>query len=88
MRRRLPELESLIVGNEILEARTRGVGVVTPALVRAYGVSGPIARASGVDVDLRRDAPYLAYDELFAPGGPGRVITRATGDCLARLEVL
>ena len=88
VRRRLPELESLIVGNEILEARTRGVGVVTPALVRAYGVSGPIARASGVDVDLRRDAPYLAYDELFAPGGPGRVITRATGDCLARLEVL
>ena len=41
--------------------------------VYAYGVSGPIARASGVDVDLRRDHPYLAYAELFAAGGrPGR----------------
>ncbi|MGB2935805.1 MAG: NADH-quinone oxidoreductase subunit D, partial [Nostocoides sp.] len=88
VRTRLPELESLIVGNEILQARTRGVGVLRPELVSAYGVSGPIARASGVDVDLRRDAPYLAYGELFAPGGPGRVVTRTAGDCLARLEVL
>ena len=88
VRTRLPELESLIVGNEILQARTRGVGVLRPELVSAYCVSGPIARASGVDVDLRRDAPYLAYGELFAPGGPGRVVTRTAGDCLARLEVL
>jgi NADH-quinone oxidoreductase subunit D len=88
VRRRLPDLESLIVGNEILEARTRGVGVLTPELVAAYGVSGPIARASGVDVDLRRDEPYLAYAELFGPDGPGRVVTRSAGDCLSRLEVL
>ncbi|MGB5936225.1 MAG: NADH-quinone oxidoreductase subunit D, partial [Ornithinimicrobium sp.] len=51
-------------------------------------VSGPIARASGVDLDLRRDDPYLAYGELFAPGGPGRVVTREAGDAKARLEVL
>lgn len=88
VRRRMPDIESLLVGNEILLARTRGVGVLTAPTVRAYGVSGAIARASGVDVDLRRDAPYLAYAELFAPGGPGRVPLRQTGDCLARLEVL
>ena len=88
VRRRLPDLESMLVGNEILLARTRGVGVLDPATVLDYGVSGPIARASGVDLDLRRDDPYLAYDELFAPGGPGRVVTRTEGDCLARLEVL
>jgi len=88
VRGRMPDLESLIVGNEILAARTRGVGVLPPALAHAYGVSGPIARASGVDVDLRRDAPYLAYDELFADGGPGRVVLRSAGDCQARLEVL
>ena len=88
VRRRLPELESLLVGNEILLARTRGVGVLAPSTCLAYGVSGPIARASGVDLDLRRDDPYLAYAELFAPGGPGRVVTRSEGDCLARLEVL
>ena len=42
----------------------RGVGVLSAEHVRAYGVSGPIARASGVDFDLRRDEPYLAYGEL------------------------
>lgn len=88
VRARMPDLESLLVGNEILHARTRGVGVLAPELIAAYGVSGPIARASGVDFDLRRDQPYLAYAELFAAGGPGRVVTRTEGDCLARLEVL
>ena len=88
VRSRLPDLESLIVGNEILMARARGVGVLKPETIAAYGVSGPIARASGVDMDLRRDEPYLAYGELFAEGGPGRVVTRTAGDGLARLEVL
>ncbi|MBT0767708.1 NADH-quinone oxidoreductase subunit D [Kineosporia sp. J2-2] len=88
VRRRLPRLESLIVGNEILRARTRGIGVLSRETAAAYGVSGPVARASGLDLDLRRDDPYLAYGELFAPGGPGRVVTRAEGDCLARFQVL
>ncbi len=88
VRRRLPDLVSLLSGNEILLARTRGVGVLDAATCAAYGVTGPIARASGLDLDLRRDQPYLAYPELFADGGPGRVVTRREGDCLARLEVL
>ncbi len=88
VRRRLPRLEGLIVGNEILRARTRGVGVLSKETAAAYGVSGPVARASGLDLDLRRDDPYLAYGELFAPGGPGRVVTRTEGDCLARFQVL
>jgi len=88
VRSRLPDLESLIVGNEIIQARARGVGVLKPETIVEYGVSGPIARASGVDMDLRRDEPYLAYGELFAEGGPGRVVTRTAGDGLARLEVL
>jgi NADH-quinone oxidoreductase subunit D len=88
VRGRLPDLEALLVGNEILHARTRGVGVLSRELAAAYGVSGPIARASGLDVDLRRDEPYLAYDRLFVPGGPGRVVTRTAGDALARLQCL
>jgi NADH-quinone oxidoreductase subunit D len=88
VRRRLPELEGLLVGNEILNARTRGVGVLSRDVAAGYGASGPIARASGVDLDLRRDEPYLAYGELFAAGGPGRVVTRTEGDALARLECL
>src|SRR5690606_8289263 len=51
VRRRVPQIEDLIFGNEIFRARTVGVGVLSPELVNAYGVSGPIARASGVDFD-------------------------------------
>jgi NADH-quinone oxidoreductase subunit D len=88
VRRRLPAMRDMILGNEIFQARTRRVGVLDAETVHAYGVSGPIARASGVDADLRRDEPYLAYGELFREGGPGRVVTRTDGDCYARFEVL
>lgn len=88
VRQRLPEVVGMVLGNEILQARTRGVGVLPLESVLEYGVSGPIARASGLDVDLRRDEPTLAYGELFSDGGPGRVVTREAGDCYARLEVL
>jgi NADH-quinone oxidoreductase subunit D len=87
VRKRLPQIEDLIFGNEIFRARTVGVGVVPPPLVHEYGVSGPIARASGVDFDLRRDEPYLAYDELLSDGTL-RVVTRDDGDCYARFSVL
>ena len=62
-------------------------GCCPAELVDAYGVSGPIARASGVDFDLRRDEPYLAYDELLADGVL-QVLTRTEGDCYARFGML
>ncbi|MFF5248193.1 NADH-quinone oxidoreductase subunit D [Streptosporangium sp. NPDC000095] len=83
VRRRLPDIENLIADNEIFLARTRGVGVLDRETIMQYGVSGPIARASGVDLDLRRDEPYLAYGEV-----PVKVVTRSAGDCHARFEVL
>ncbi|GAA4605718.1 NADH-quinone oxidoreductase subunit D [Actinoallomurus liliacearum] len=79
------DIDKLIRGNEIFRARTRGVGVLTREQIEQYGVSGPIARASGVDFDLRRDEPYLAYGELQ---DVLRVVTRTEGDCLARFECL
>ncbi|NRQ48585.1 NADH-quinone oxidoreductase subunit D [Aeromicrobium stalagmiti] len=85
VRSRLAELEDLIFGNEIFRARTVGVGVLSPALVADYGVSGPIARASGLDMDLRRDEPYLAYGDLQ---DVLRVPVRSEGDCYARFAVL
>jgi len=85
VRGQLPDLESLIFGNEIFQARTVGVGVLTQEQVLQYGASGPIGRASGVDMDLRRDDPYLAYGDLQ---DVLRVPTRQTGDCFARFEVL
>jgi NADH-quinone oxidoreductase subunit D len=85
IRGRIGLFDDLVLGNDIFRARTRGVGVLAPEFVHAYGVSGPIARASGVDFDLRRDEPYLAYGEL---GDVLRVVTRQEGDCLARFECL
>ena len=87
VRSRMSDIDRLISGNEIFRARTRGVGVLTQEQVRAYGVSGPIARASGVDFDLRRDDPYLAYGEPEV-AEKLRVVTRQEGDCLARFECL
>ncbi|MCE7002744.1 NADH-quinone oxidoreductase subunit D [Kibdelosporangium philippinense] len=83
VRRGSREIERLIRDNEIFHARTKGIGVLSRESAAAYGVSGPIARASGLDFDLRRDEPYLAYDELDIP-----VVTRTSGDCLARFECL
>jgi NADH-quinone oxidoreductase subunit D len=79
------QIDRLISGNEIFRGRTRGVGVLTREQIEQYGVSGPIARAAGVDFDLRRDEPYLAYGEL---ADVLRVPTRTEGDCLARFECL
>jgi NADH-quinone oxidoreductase subunit D len=83
VRSRMGDIDDIILGNEIFRARTRGVGVLTREQILQYGVSGPIARASGVDFDLRRDEPYLAYGDLDV-----RVVTRTEGDCLARFECL
>ncbi|MFD7560340.1 MULTISPECIES: NADH-quinone oxidoreductase subunit D [unclassified Streptomyces] len=85
VRTRMDVYDKLVHGNEIFRGRTRGVGVLSREAVHAYGVSGPIARASGVDFDLRRDEPYLAYGELQ---DVLKVVTRTEGDCLARFEVL
>jgi NADH-quinone oxidoreductase subunit D len=83
VRGRLPDISGLVRENEIFRARTRGIGVLTREQILQYGVSGPIARASGVTFDLRRDEPYLAYGDLDV-----RVVTRGEGDCLARYECL
>ena len=85
VRVKMADLDTLIRGNEIFRARTRGVGVLSREQILQYGVSGPIARASGVDLDLRRDEPYLAYGQLQ---DVLRVVVRESGDCLARFECL
>ena len=61
----------------------RGVAVLSAESASSVGASGPVARASDLDLDLRRDDPYLAYDRM-----PLRVITSSAGDALARFEVM
>ncbi len=76
------ELEGLITGNEIFESRTQGVGYVDPQQAIAYGLTGPMLRASGVNWDLRVNRPYMAYREV-----PVNVQVRQEGDCYARYKV-
>jgi NADH-quinone oxidoreductase subunit D len=63
----------------------RGLARVSRDAAIGFGASGPVARASGLDLDLRRDDPYLAYGEL---SGLLTVPTREEGDAAARYEVL
>jgi len=60
----LEEYHDLITSNEILQSRTVGTGVLPPEVAKSYGATGPVARGSGIDYDLRRDDPYGYYDEL------------------------
>ncbi|WP_129114945.1 NADH-quinone oxidoreductase subunit D [Halegenticoccus tardaugens] len=60
----LEEYHDLITGNEILQVRTVGTGVLPPDVAKSYGATGPVARGSGIDYDLRRDDPYGYYPEL------------------------
>jgi NADH-quinone oxidoreductase subunit D len=87
VREGLPALRAATVEDPRLVERTRGVGVLSGAAARAYGASGPVGRASGLDLDLRRDEPHLGYGELAA-AGVLRVALRVEGDALARFEVL
>jgi NADH-quinone oxidoreductase subunit D len=73
------ELEDLVAGNEIILARTKGVGILPPEVAAAFGVSGPNLRASGVAFDLRRAESYLPYDRFEFD-----VITGSAGDCWDR----
>ena len=60
----LDEYERLLVGNEILMDRTQDVGVLSKELAVSAGVSGPMARASGVDYDIRKVDRYSIYDRF------------------------
>ncbi|WP_435124821.1 NADH-quinone oxidoreductase subunit D [Halobaculum sp. D14] len=60
----LEEFHDLISANEILQMRTVDTGVLPPEVAKDYGATGPVARGSGIDYDLRRDDPYGYYDEL------------------------
>ncbi|MCU1450834.1 MAG: nuoD [Acidimicrobiales bacterium] len=77
------ELEELLMGNEIFQARARGIGVIPAEIGLSYGLSGANIRASGVDWDLRRDQDLpLAWKDL-----DWKVWTHPDGDSFARFWV-
>ncbi|MGK2929957.1 MAG: NADH-quinone oxidoreductase subunit D, partial [Acidimicrobiales bacterium] len=60
----LDEFDVLLTGQPIYRERLQGVGVITDTEAIALGATGPILRATGVPWDLRRDDPYLFYDQV------------------------
>jgi len=79
---RLEEYEILMNGQPIWRERLQGVGVITAREALALGTSGPILRSTGVAWDLRRDMPYLHYDEVEFD-----VVIGAHGDAYDRFAI-
>ncbi len=79
VRQGIADFDGLLTKNEIFIARTRGIGIVSAADAIDFGMSGPSIRASGVPLDVRREEPYLKYDEI-----KWDVITATEGDVYAR----
>ena len=73
------EYETLIMGNEIIFARCRDIGIIPREMAIAYGCSGPTAQASGVAMDPRKDEPYEKYAEVEfdVPVGRARRLLRS-----------
>lgn len=75
----LDELETMLVGNRIFEDRLHGVGVITREEALDWGMTGPIARASGLEYDVRKSRPYSGYENYDF-----EVPTQTDGDSWAR----
>jgi NADH-quinone oxidoreductase subunit D len=67
VRSRLRDYKDLVLGNDIFQARTVGIGPLPADVAVSYGVSGPTLQASGVPEDARVTEPYLRYDEVDVP---------------------
>ena len=77
--KKIKEYEALVDTNAVFLQRTQGKGVITQQDVVDYGITGPNARASGIDLDLRRHRPYSVYPELDFD-----IITAQHGDIFDR----
>src|SRR3954469_3062363 len=91
MPRAAEDVEKLLTKNRIFIDRTRGVGTLTAGEATAWSLSGPMARASGVRRDIRKDEPYLCFEDNWdgegAPAVDFKVPVMNTGDVLARYLV-
>ena len=79
---RLDEYDILMTGQPIWRERLQGVGVITPQEAQALGATGPILRSTGVEWDLRRDEPYMHYDQMDFD-----VIVGSYGDAFDRYAI-
>jgi NADH-quinone oxidoreductase subunit D len=87
----IEDVEKLLNKNRIFLDRTRGVGALTREEATAWSVTGPMARASGIARDIRKDEPYLCFadnwDDQGSPAVEFKVPIMNSGDVLARYLV-
>jgi NADH-quinone oxidoreductase subunit D/NADH-quinone oxidoreductase subunit C/D len=81
-RKKLPEYDQLLTGNVIFQNRSKGVGLMSRETAIAYGVTGPSGRGSGWSCDIRKIAPYSAYDKVQF-----NEMLETDGDTFARYKV-
>jgi NADH-quinone oxidoreductase subunit D len=79
---KIDEYEAILTHNEVFRNRTIGVGILPPDVAKAYSVTGPILRASGISYDVRRAEPYSIFDRF-----DWEVPVRYNGDCFDRYMV-
>jgi NADH-quinone oxidoreductase subunit D len=79
---RIGEYEAMLEDNAFFLVRTQGVGTISATLAQEVGISGPLARGSGLAWDLRRAAPYSSYEDFDF-----RIPVESAGDCFARYRV-
>ena len=82
LRKRFEDYWEAMVENATFEIRCNDVAVLKPEDAIRLGATGPVLRGSGVAIDVRKDEPYAAYDDLDF-----EVITESAGDCMARTKV-
>ena len=82
IKEKIEMLTHAVLDDPVLSARLKGVGVLTKEDVKNYGAVGPVARASGVEIDVRKDEPYAAYDLV-----EWNVITTENGDVFDKAVV-
>jgi NADH-quinone oxidoreductase subunit D/NADH-quinone oxidoreductase subunit C/D len=81
-RKKLPEYDDLLTNNVIFRGRSEGVGYLSKEDAISYGVTGPSGRGSGFSCDIRKLAPYSAYDKVNF-----NEILKTQGDTFARYKV-
>ena len=58
------DIETLLTKNRIWHDRTKNIGIISKENAISYGISGPMARASGIDWDIRVNEPYSSYEDF------------------------
>lgn len=82
MPRKIQDYENIITENPIFVTRTRDIGVISKTSALQYSITGPNLRASGINLDYRKQQPYLTYDEIDF-----NAIIASNGDTFDRYKV-